>query len=68
MISKVCQKIIETYKKYDKDIQKYAIDFLDAMLLEYYRRKDKLILNKEQLINLHDKSFRGAHEIYLCAL
>jgi hypothetical protein len=68
MISKVCQKIIETYKKYDKDIQKYAIDFFFFFLLEYYRRKDKLILNKEQLINLHDKSFRGAHEIYLCAL
>jgi hypothetical protein len=60
--------MIETYKRYGKDIQEHILDFLDAMMIEYDRREKKELLTEEQLINLHDRSFRGAHDIFLFAL
>ena len=68
IIGKAGVKMIETYKKHGKDIQEYMVDFLDAMMMEHQRRIQKTILTEEQLIDLHNKSFRGAHDIFLCAL
>lgn len=67
-IGKAVIKMIESYKKHGKDIQPHILDFLDAMIIEYNRRTLKQLLTEEQLINLHDKSFRSAHDIFLYAL
>lgn len=68
IISKVMNKIIQTYQTFSPDIKNYLHDFLDAMVDEHDRRLNKAAMSKKELIKLHDKSFRWAHEIYLCAL
>lgn len=50
------------------DIKPYLIDALLWMKTEYQRRLWKQILSNEELVTLHNQSFRGAHQVYLVAL